>query len=443
MNSEYPNGDISNGGNADAKPTDLWDQPDTPPNREQHREQSSPLPAVQSVVDAEMPLPPTPDHDTGSAKSEMGNAAPNDISDNRQENGQRGDGETAVIAPAPTEPAPTEPEPTESEPTESELTESEPTPEPLPKSVEGLLALDIRRLQQERDRLQQDVYAAQDSMVRALQAGTMELEERRSRLRASIDKLEMRRERLREEMRTTFAGSSQRVAARVQGFKDFLMSSLQDLTAAAEDLELVKPAPPQPAQADSPRESQGPVNPQFARGRFEAEMQRIRKILERYQLRPDYYGPPWRLRRTFENIHRDRVANWFDEQGGRGAIQSLGSRLQNILVVSATVSVTRALYGDRLHVLVLIDSPERLGEWRRGLQDCLGIARGDFGPDRGVTLFDSADALAQTADRTRRAGDLPFIIIDESEGKVSLSLLQFPLWLAIAPDPRAQVYDYF
>ena len=60
-----------------------------------------------------------------------------------------------------------------------------------------------------------------------------------------------------------------------------------------------------------------------------------------------------------------------------------------------------------------------------------------------MTLFDSADSLSQKADRIRRGGDLPFIIIDEAEGMVSLSLLQFPLWLAIAPDPRAPVYDYF
>jgi hypothetical protein len=30
---------------------------------------------------------------------------------------------------------------------------------------------------------------------------------------------------------------------------------------------------------------------------------------------------------------------------------------------------------------------------------------------------------------------LPLIIVDESEEMISLSLLQFPLWLAFAPDP--------
>jgi hypothetical protein len=114
----------------------------------------------------------------------------------------------------------------------------------------------------------------------------------------------------------------------------------------------------------------------------------------------------------------------------------MGSRLQNILVVSATISVLRAIHGDRLRTLILIDSPERLGDWRRGLQDSLGISRADFGAEQGVMLFESPDPLAQRADRIQRGGGVPFIVVDESDGRISLSLLQFPLWLAIAPDPR-------
>ncbi|MBF2005097.1 MAG: DUF3086 domain-containing protein, partial [Chlorogloeopsis fritschii C42_A2020_084] len=86
--------------------------------------------------------------------------------------------------------------------------------------------------------------------------------------------------------------------------------------------------------------------------------------------------------------------------------------------------------------LVLANTPERLGEWRRGLQDCLGIGRPDFGPDRGVTLFEAPEALAQKADRLQKSKMLPLIIIDDSEEQISLALLQFPLWLAFAPDPK-------
>ncbi|MHC5832327.1 MAG: DUF3086 domain-containing protein, partial [Nostoc sp.] len=61
----------------------------------------------------------------------------------------------------------------------------------------------------------------------------------------------------------------------------------------------------------------------------------------------------------------------------------------------------------------------------------------DFGPDRGVVLFEASDAVAQKADRLTKANQLPLIIIDDSEEQISLSLLQFPLWLAFAPDPKA------
>ncbi len=77
-----------------------------------------------------------------------------------------------------------------------------------------------------------------------------------------------------------------------------------------------------------------------------------------------------------------------------------------------------------------------MGEWRRGLQDCLGIGRPDFGPDRGVVLFESPEAVAQKAERLEKSNQLPLIIIDDSEELISLALLQFPLWLAFAPDPK-------
>jgi hypothetical protein len=60
----------------------------------------------------------------------------------------------------------------------------------------------------------------------------------------------------------------------------------------------------------------------------------------------------------------------------------------------------------------------------------------DFGPERGVVLFESTEALVQKADRLVEEKQLPLIIIDETEDKISLSLLQFPLWLAFAPEPQ-------
>jgi hypothetical protein len=117
----------------------------------------------------------------------------------------------------------------------------------------------------------------------------------------------------------------------------------------------------------------------------------------------------------------------------------MGSRLQNILITSTIVSVLNSVYGSRVRTLVLANSPERLGEWRRGLQDCLGITRSDFGPERGIIMFESAEALAQKADRLVKDGKLPLIVIDETEDLISLSMLQFPLWLAFAPDPQSLI----
>jgi hypothetical protein len=53
-----------------------------------------------------------------------------------------------------------------------------------------------------------------------------------------------------------------------------------------------------------------------------------------------------------------------------------------------------------------------------------------------VVLFEAPTALAQKADRLVKANEMPLIIIDDSEEQISLGLLQFPLWLAFAPDPK-------
>jgi hypothetical protein len=298
--------------------------------------------------------------------------------------------------------------------------------------------------------MREQVVDAQRAMGRVIQDGLAELEQRKQTLQVSIEQLERRQERIKTEMRTNFAGVSQDLAIRVQGFKDYLVGSLQDLATAAEQLELQtpkspppEPVPTQPAptRPAPPREASPTASsPPLADAKFQAEQRRIRELLDRYRTTPDYYGPPWQLRRTFEPVHAERVSKWFFEQGGRGALRSIGSRLQNILISSAIVSVLNAIYGDRTRVLVLANSPERLGEWRRGLQDCLGISRADFGSEQGVVLFEAAEPLAQRADRILRQGGLPFIIIDEAEEQISLSVLEFPMWLAFAPDPNRPTF---
>lgn len=277
-----------------------------------------------------------------------------------------------------------------------------------------------------------------------VEKGLLELEDKRRKLESEIEKLEKRKEKINREMRTTFAGASQDLAIRMQGFKDYIVGSLQDLAAAAEQLEL---SPSTTQDWDKPPfpmpEKENKSNPQFVEKSFRNETKIIRRLLDQYRSRPDYYGPPWQLRRTFEPIHAERVAEWFFSQGGRGALSSMGSRLQNILLASAIISILYQLHGDRTKVLILADTPEKLGEWRRGLQDCLGISRSDFGPNRGVVLFDTSEALIQRCDRITAQKDLPLIIMDLNDDKVSLSLLKFPLWLAFAPQQTTTTSDYF
>jgi hypothetical protein len=315
---------------------------------------------------------------------------------------------------------------------------------------EQTLKQEIAQLQATKAKLQADVAASQAALAQLLQEGLQDLETRKRDLQVSVEKLERRQERVQDEMRTTFAGVSQDLAIRVQSFKEYLVGSLQDLAIAADQLELSPLDKPKPTAntaaakaAPSPNPTSGdrPVAPKFTEQRFQEQTKQIRSLLDQYRNQPDYYGPPWQLRRTFEPVHAERVSNWFFTQGGRGAIRTLGSRLQNILVASAAISILYELYGDRLVALVLADSPERLGEWRRGLQDCLGITRSDFGSDRGAALFEDPYVLSQKADRLQKDGLMPFIIMDETEEQIDLSILQFPLWLAFAPNPQTASYN--
>jgi len=293
-------------------------------------------------------------------------------------------------------------------------------------------------------RIRQQTSEAQTTFGQLIQEGLKEMEQRRQTLQISVEQLERRQERIRTEMRTTFAGVSQDLAIRVQSFKDYLVGSLQDLAIAAEQLELPTTQAIATPTIAPVAKSDEPSAPKFAEQSFHDQAKMIRNLLDQYRNRPDYYGTAWQLRRTFEPIHAERVSGWFFTQGGRGAIRTMSSRLQNVLVASATISILHAIYGDRLRTLVLAESPERLGEWRRGLQDCLGITRSDFGSERGIALFEDPYPLSQKADRLIKDGLLPLIIMDETEEQViNLSILQFPLWLAFAPNPQqAPTYGY-
>ena len=300
------------------------------------------------------------------------------------------------------------------------------------------LKAEIAQLETTYATLQTQVSVTQTALSQVVQDSLSQLEQRKQALQIAVEQLERRQERIRNEMRTTFAGTSQDIAIRVQGFKDYLTGSLQDLASAAEQMQLVQPVRERekPAVKEAKPVKEQSEMPQLGQQQFQDTTKKIRRLLDQYRNQPDYYGPPWQLRRTFEPIHAEKISNWLFTLGGRGALRTMGSRLQNILIASSAISILHQLYGDRVRTLILANTPERLGEWRRGLQDCLGIGRPDFGPDRGVVLFEAPTALAQKAERLVKANQMPLIIIDDSEEQISLALLQFPLWLAFAPDPK-------
>jgi Protein of unknown function (DUF3086) len=345
--------------------------------------------------------------------------------------------------------------------TNPELEQVDPGVEPNTPLMraEADLKAEIAKLEATKATLQQQIVETQTSFGQVIQTSISDLEQRRQKLQISVEQLERRRDRIKEEINKSFAGGSQDIAIRLQGFKDYLVGSLQDLVVVAEEIEFPQPPPaqirlqaplaqPLPIR-ETPRQTpQSSTNresrqaPQFTEPAFKTTATKVRASIDRYRNAPDYYAPTWQLRRTLEAVHADKVADWFFTKDGRGAVRTMGSRLQNILVAATAVSVLRELYGDYLRTLVLANLPERLGDWRRGFQDCLGLSKTDFGGNGGIILFEDPEALIQKVDRIVANKEMPLIIIDNSEGQISLSILQYPLWLAFAPDPTQQLDDY-
>lgn len=250
-------------------------------------------------------------------------------------------------------------------------------------------------------------------------------------------------------MAASFAGQSDAIARRVKGFQEYLGGALQGLAQSVETLELVaQPVVVQPspldAQAAEAAADQAMANAAGAPAladTFRPDEDLIRSNLRRFLEQPDFYAEPWKLRRSLDASDIALLEDWFFNQGGRGAQASRGSRPRNVLLGAALIAIIGELYGDQFQTLVLAGQPERLGEWRRGLQDALGLGREDFGPSSGIVLFERGDALVERADRLEERGEVPLILIDAAERVVDIPVLQFPLWLAFAAGP-GETYDY-
>ncbi len=263
-----------------------------------------------------------------------------------------------------------------------------------------------------------------------------ELKLNRDKLEKELKELSNQKSKVENELRSSFSGQSDAIARKVKGFQEYLTGALQDLTQSAEQLDLVVPpviVTPSPLdenqKTDIPKEKE--VFTAISET-FKPDEQLIRNCFNQFLKQPDFYAEPWQLRRSLETKDIEILEDWFFNMGGRGAQPSLGNRSKNVKVSAGLISILGELYGEQFQTLILASQPERLGEWRRGLQDALGLNREDFGPNSGIVLFERADSLIERADRLEERGNLPLIIIDAAEINVEIPILQFPIWLAFA-----------
>ncbi len=267
-----------------------------------------------------------------------------------------------------------------------------------------------------------------------------ELQLSREKLEKELEELAQKKVQIETELKSSFSGQSDAIARKVKGFQEYLTGALQDLAQSAEQLELVVPpviVKPSPLDENKNIETSKEQEVIHAVSEtFKPDENLIRRCFSQFLAQPDFYAEPWKLRRSLEDNDIEMLEDWFFSMGGRGAQPSRGSRSKNALVAAGIIAILGELYGEQFQTLVLATQPERLGEWRRCLQDALGLNREDFGPNSGIVLFERPDGLIERADRLEERGELPLIIIDAAEMNVEIPILQFPIWLAFAGSPN-------
>jgi len=259
-----------------------------------------------------------------------------------------------------------------------------------------------------------------------------------------IKELETKKDELEKDIDSNFKGQSDNIAKRVKGFQEYLTGALQNLSQNVEKLELVsqpiivKPSPLDEKKQDN--STNNVVNVPALSETFKPDEEIIKSCFKSFTEQPDFYAEPWKLRRSLDSSDIEIMDDWFFNMGGRGSLESRGSRQKNALLSAGLISILGELYGDQFQTLILASQPERLGEWRRILQDSLGLTRDDFGPNSGIVLFERPEGVIERADRLEANEELPFIIIDAAETSVEIPILQFPLWVAFAGSDN-EIYD--
>jgi len=259
-----------------------------------------------------------------------------------------------------------------------------------------------------------------------------------------IKELETKKNEIEKDIDSNFKGQSDNIAKRVKGFQEYLTGALQNLSQNVEKLELVtQPIIVKPTPLGGKKQKNSTnnvVNVPALSETFKPDEEIIKNCFSSFTEQPDFYAEPWKLRRSLDSSDIEIIDDWFFNMGGRGSLESRGSRQKNALLSAGLISILGELYGDQFQTLILASQPERLGEWRRILQDSLGLTRDDFGPNSGIVLFERPEGVIERADRLETNEELPFIIIDAAETSVEIPILQFPLWVAFAGSDN-EIYD--
>jgi len=194
-----------------------------------------------------------------------------------------------------------------------------------------------------------DLFSKKDSLIR------------------EIKELETKKNEIEKDIESNFKGQSDNIAKRVKGFQEYLTGVLQNLSQNVEKLELVsQPIIVKPSPLDEKKQhdsTNNVVNVPALSETFKPDQEIIKSLFSSFTEQPDFYAEPWKLRRSLDSSDIEIMDDWFFNMGGRGSLESRGSRQKNALLSAGLISILGELYGDQFQTLILASQPERLGEW--------------------------------------------------------------------------------
>jgi len=179
-----------------------------------------------------------------------------------------------------------------------------------------------------------------------------------------IKELETKKNEIEKDIESNFKGQSDNIAKRVKGFQEYLTGALQNLSQNVEKLELVsqpiivKPSPLDEKKLDNITNKV--VNVPALSETFKPDQEIIKNCFSTFREQPDFYAEPWKLRRSLDSSDIEIMDDWFFNMGGRGSLESRGSRQKNALLSAGLISILGELYGDQFQTLILASQPERL-----------------------------------------------------------------------------------